>query len=147
MRLACLALGCLPVLGQTSHVTKAPGDTVMLEISADSQPARAPVALQWEVVFPAQFMDLEGKAPEIGSAARDSGKSLQCTQRTPYAYVCILAGGQQPISNGLIAIYHFKIRTTAASGVIALKIEKAEATTADSMKWTLNNTEAIVIIR
>jgi hypothetical protein len=119
----------------------------MLEISADSQPARAPVALQWELVFPAQLMDLEGNAPEIGSAARDSGKSLQCTQRTPYAYVCILAGGQKPISNGPIAIYHFKIRTTAAAGVIALKIEKAEATTADSTKWTLNNTEAIVVIR
>jgi hypothetical protein len=150
MRLAYLAMGCLPVLGQTSaisSVTKAPGENVTLEVSANSQPARAPIALKWEVVFPAQLMDMGGDAPELGSAAKDSGKSLQCTARTPYAYVCILSGGQKPIADGVMAIYHFKIRATAAKGVTALRIEKAESTTSDSKKWPLNKTEAIVIIR
>jgi len=145
-----LVFGCLPVLGQTSdvsHVTKAPGDSVTLEIFAESQPKRAPVALKWEVVFPVQLMEMEGGAPEVGSAAKDSGKSIQCTARRPYAYVCTLSGGQKPIANGLIAIYRFKIRTTAKAVTTNLRIEKAESTTFDSMKWTLNDTEAIVIIK
>jgi len=144
-----LLVACLPVLGQTPavSVTKAPGDKVTLEITADSQPARSPVALKWEVVFPAQLMEMDGDAPEIGSAAMDSGKSLQCIARRPYRYVCTLSGGQKPIANGLIAIYHFKIRATAKPGTTSLRIEKAESTTSDSMKWPLNETEAIAIIK
>jgi len=130
-----------------SSVTKAPGEKVTLDISAYSQPARAPVALKWEVVFPAQLMEMDGDAPEIGKAAMDSGKSLQCTARKPYSYVCILSGGQNPIADGPIAIYHFKIRTTAWAGTTTFRIENAESTTADSKKWTLSETEAIVIIR
>lgn len=150
MRLAYLVVGCLPVLGQTSRVssvTKAPGEKVTLDISVNSQPSRAPVALQWEVVFPAQLMDMESDAPEIGSAAKDAGKSLQCTARRPYAYACTLSGGQKPIASGPIAIFHFRIRTTAEAGTTTLRIERAEATTADSKEETLNNTESIVIIR
>jgi hypothetical protein len=150
MRFAHLVLGCLPVLSQTPHVssvTKAPGEMVTLEISADSQPSRAPVALKWEVVFPAQLMEMEGGVPELGSAAMDSGKSIHCAPRKSYAYVCTLSGGQKPIGNGLIAIYHFKIVTTAAAGTTNITIEKAESTTADSKKWTLNDTEVIVIIK
>jgi len=130
-----------------SSVTKAPGEKVTLAIRMDSQPATAPVALKWEVVFPAQLMEMESDAPETGSAAMDSGKSLQCTAQKPYSYVCILSGGQNPIANGPMAIFHFRIRTTAEAGTTHLRIERAEATTVDSKKQTLNNTEAIVIIR
>jgi hypothetical protein len=150
MRFAYLIIACLPVLGESSHVssvTKAPGEMVTLEISADSQPSRAPVALKWEVVFPAQLMEMEGGVPELGSAATDLGKSIQCTARRPYIYVCTLSGGQKPIGNGLIAIYHFKIRTTAAAGTSSIRIQKAESTTTDSTKWTLNNAEVIVIVK
>lgn len=160
MRFAFLFAACLPVLCQTSggqlhtakapgesHVTKAPGESVTLEISAESQQGKAPVSLTWEVVFPVQLMELEGGAPEIGSTAIKAGKSLQCTARTPYAYVCTLSGGQKPVADGTIAIYHFKIRAKAKAGITSLRIERAESTTVDSRKWTLNNTEAIVIIR
>jgi hypothetical protein len=150
MKLVYLVVGCLPVLGQTSQVssvTKAPGDSVTLEISANSRPGTAPVALKWEVIFPAQLMSMEGEVPEIGSAVTDMGKSLQCTARKPYSYSCVLSGGQNPIANGMIAIFHFKIRTTAKAGTTTLRIERALATTADSKVLPLNDTEAIVIIR
>jgi hypothetical protein len=150
MRLAYVVVGSLPLLSQTatvSSVTKAPGEKVTLEISAHSQPSRAPVALKWEVVFPAQLIEMEGDAPEVGSAAMNSGKSLECTPRKPYAYACTLSGGQKPIADGLIATYHFKIQTTAKAGTTTLKIEKAEATSVDANKWTLNDTEVIVVIR
>jgi len=150
MRFAYLIIACLPVLGQSSQVstvTKAPGEVVTVEISADSQPSKAPVALKWEVVFPAQLMEMEGGDPQLGSAATDSGKSIQCTARRTYAYACTLSGGQKTIGDGLIAIYHFKIRTTAAAGTTSIRIERAESTTTDSAKWTLNNTEVIVIVK
>jgi hypothetical protein len=143
-----MILVCLRVLGQTSpvsSVTKAPGEQVTLEISANSRPGGAPVGLKWEVIFPAQLMDLEGS--EIGSAAMDSGKSLQCTSQRPYSNACILSGGQKPIANGPIAIFHFRIRTTAQPGRISLRTDRAESTTADSKALPLNDTEAIVIIR
>src|SRR3974390_782139 len=112
MRLAPLLFACLSLAGQTStgsSVTKAPGEKVTLQIFANSQPARAPVALKWEVMFPAQLMDMEGDA-DIGSAVMDSGKSLKCMLQKPYSYVCVLSGGRNPIADGQIAIFHFRIR-------------------------------------
>jgi len=149
MRLAYLVVGCLPVLGQTSRVspvTKVPGEKVTLEIAAKSQPERAPVALHWEVIFPAQLMETEGKA-EIGSAARNSGKSLQCRLLNPHSYGCVLSGGNNPITDGQIAIFYFGIRTTAEAGTTVLRIERAVTTTSDSKVFSLDDTEAIVIIR
>jgi hypothetical protein len=105
------------------------------------------VALKWEVVFPAQLMDSSSDAPEIGSAAKDSGKSLQCTARKSYSYLCVLSGGQNPIADGPIAVFHFHIRTAAESGTTHIRIERAEATTEDSKEESLNATEATVIIR
>jgi hypothetical protein len=150
MRLAYLVISCMPMFGQTvpvSSVTKAPGEKVTLDIVAESQPARAPVALKWEVVFPSQLMELEGDGAEISSAAKDSGKSIQCTARAPYRYLCILSGGAKPVADGTIAVFHFRIRSTAAAGTISLRIEKTESTTADSKKFILNDTQAQVIIK
>jgi hypothetical protein len=150
MRLVYLAVGCLPILGQTqpvSHVTKAPGEKVTLDIFADSQPKGAPVALKWEVVFPAQLIEIDSEAaPEIGSAATNSGKSLECTARSQHAFACNVAGGKNPIADGPIATLHFRVRATAEARSIAIRIENAEATAADSKKWTLDDTEAIIII-
>lgn len=147
--LACMVFACLPVLAQTfqtSSVTKSPGDQVTLEIAANSQPKRAPVALHWRVIFPAQLMEIEGNA-EVGSAAMNSGKSLQCRPENSYSYACALSGGQDPIADGQIAIFHFRIRTTAPSGTTAFRIERVVATSVDSKVLSLNDTEAIVTIR
>jgi hypothetical protein len=59
----------------------------------------------------------------------------------------ILSGEQNPIAGGRAAIFHLKIRTKPEPGTTTLRIERAEATTVDSSKWTVTNTEAIVIIR
>lgn len=143
-------MGSLPALGQTvgvSSVTKAPGEKVMLEVTANSQAGRAPVALSWVMIFPVQVMDMDPRSPETGTAAIKSGKSLECTARKPYAYMCTLSGGQKPIADGQIAIFYFQIKTTAEPKITKLRIENAEATTMDSERWTLNDTEAIVVIK
>jgi hypothetical protein len=105
---------------------------IKLEISLDSAAARAPTILKWEVVFPAQLLELEGSGPEIGVAAMDSGKSLTCVGGNPYSYTCILSGGKNPVANGPIAIFYFKIRHTASTGTATVRIKKAEAVTLDS---------------
>jgi hypothetical protein len=145
--LACLMVGCLPIFSQTTHVspvTKGPGDEVTLEISVASEPARAPIALKWDVIFPAEVMDMESQAP--GSAAMRAGKSLQCTQRKPYAYICVLAGGKSPIPDGQVAVYHFKVKPMAEAGSTTFRIENLESTTSDSKNWTLNPTESNSVI-
>jgi hypothetical protein len=150
MRLAYLTACCFPLLGQTSSissVTKAAGEVVTLTIKAVSQPARAPVALKWEVVFPAQLMEMETDGPEMGSAAKDSGKSLQCMARKPYACTCMLSGGENPIADGTIAIFHFRIKASVSPTTTTLRVEKTEATAVDLQKWTLNDIEVTVIIR
>lgn len=136
--------------GQVLHVssvTGAPGEEVRLQISLDSATERALTSLKWEFVFPAQLLELEGDGPEIGGAAKDSGKSLTCTAKKPYSYICILSGGRNLVANGPIAILHFKIRAEAGSGPTAVRIERAEAVTVDSKELTLNNAEGTVTIR
>jgi hypothetical protein len=149
MRLEYLLVMCLPVLGQASggsSVTKAPGETVTLTIWANSQPERAPIALHWEVVFPGQLMDLEGD-PEIGSAAKDASKSLECNRLKPYSYRCVLSGGEKAIGDGQIAVFHFRIRTTATTGTSALRVERAAATTLEGKQEALSDTGSTVIIQ
>jgi hypothetical protein len=136
--------------GQVLHVssvTSAPGEKVRIEISLDSAGARAPAALKWEVVFPAQLLELEGDEPETGSAAMDSAKLLRCARQNAYSCFCTLSGGQNPVSNGPIAIFHFKTRTAAEAGTTAVRIERAAAVAADSKELTLNNAEGAVTIR
>ena len=151
MRLAFLIAFCLPVFGEAppaaSTVTKAPGDPVTLSLNANSQPSRAPVTLSWVVVFPAQLMDLQEDAIELGPKVKDSGKSLKCTPSNMYTYACTLSGGLKPIPDGLVAAFHFKIKPTAEPKKTSLRIEKAQAKMADSTSYPLNNTEVTVIIK
>ena len=144
-----LVFGCFPILAETSatsSVIKSAGEKVTLEIAAKSQPARAPIALHWEVIFPAQLMEMDGDA-ETGSAALTSGKSLRCHARNPHSYACVLSGGGNPIADGQIAIFHFRIRTTAEPGTTTVRIEKVVTGTLDSKILSLDDTEAVITIR
>jgi len=132
------------------HVSPASGvrgEKVRLEISLGAGTARAPSALKWELIFPAQLLEPEGGGPEPGSAAINSGKSLECTARKPYSYTCSLSGGQNPTANGPIAIFHFKIRPTAEAGTSAVRLENAEGVTVDSKEQRLDNAEGAVTVR
>jgi hypothetical protein len=99
------------------------------------------------MVFPAQVLELDTSTTETVAAAKDRGKSLECKPRTPYAYVCTLSGGQKPVPDGLIASFHFKVKSTAQAGKITIKVQKNEATTVDSKQVPLEDTETVVIIR
>jgi hypothetical protein len=72
-------------LGQVFHVsssTSASGEEVSVEMSLDLAVGETLTALKWELVFPAQLMEMGGGGPAIGSASLESGKSLKCVART-----------------------------------------------------------------
>jgi len=124
----------VPLLGQTLRVSSASGssgESLALDVSMDSPAAQRPSILKWETIFPAQLLEVDPSGPEVGGLAKESGKSLTCTLRQSYAYICILAGGQKPIGNGRIAIFRFKIRAGARTGTAAIRIDQVEAATVD----------------
>ena len=125
---------------------KRPGDRVTLEISAKSQPGKGPAALKWEVIFPSQKLDVDGRA-EAGLAAAHAEKSLECKTRNQYSLNCTLSGGPKPIEDGTIAILHFKVRTEAEAGEAVFRIVMAEGTYLDPKPVPLHDTNAEVFIR
>lgn len=145
---AFLALGSLSVYGQRLHVSSvsgSPGEKIGIEISLFSAAKESPDTLKWETIFPAQLLEVVG-SPEAGSAAKESGKSLTCTQRETYSYVCILAGGQKPIANGLIARFAFKIRADAHPGTTNIRVIKVDAVTKELKKLKLSGSDGTLDI-
>jgi PA14 domain len=127
-------------------VEGAPGDTVEVPVLIKSEPISRTVAVDWEMIVPAQVLE-SVVAPELGSAAADAGKVLTCSKQKSYLYGCKLEGGEKPIPDGPIAIFRFKIDTGAESRVVALRVEKAKATGSDRRRSNLSATAGTVTIR
>ena len=62
--------------------------------------------MQWDADLPGEALKLEGTGPVAGKAAQAAGKNLTCAPKKtipgPFKWVCILAGGQKPIGNGVV---------------------------------------------
>jgi len=144
-----VALAGPPAVGQAlqvSSVAGSPGDKIAIEISLVSTVRESPETLKWETIFPAQLLETVG-SPEAGNAAKEAGKSLTCTQREPYLYVCILAGGQKPIANGPIARFPFRIRADAHPGTANVRASKVEAVTKDLKTVKLSGSDGQLEVR
>lgn len=144
-----LYLSSLPVVGQGLHVSSvsgSPGEKIAVEISLAASAADAPDTLKWETIFPAQLLEIAG-SPEAGRAAKESGKSLTCTLRESYSYVCILAGGKKSIANGPIASLPFKIRADAHPGTAPVRTDNVEAVTKDLKTVKLSGSDGQLAIR
>jgi hypothetical protein len=149
MRVSWLFLAAIPLVGQTLHVSSVKGtagERVSMEISLNSITAHTAVAMQWEIIFPVQVLEVESGGPQAGAAAKESGKTLTCVARKEYSYNCVLAGGQKPIGNGVIAFLQFSIRTGARAGSSVFRVEKAESVTVDLKKSALSPVEGTVTI-
>jgi hypothetical protein len=130
-----------------SPVSAAPGDVVQIEISLQSPPGRVPVALKWEMIVPSHLRDAEDGGPKIGGAAKNSGKSVSCAAHNAHSYICILFGGENPVANGSVAAFCFKIRKDTPLGTTAVRLQQVEAVDGDSQSFVLKNAEAAVTIR
>ena len=130
---------------RVSPAAASPGDEVAVEVSLQSAPQNKPLALTWEVVVPAQVVELVGSGPETGRAVADSGNSVRCSVQKSYLYFCTLAGDRKPLPSGSIAIFHFKIRSDAQRGTTAFRIEQVEATS-QNRQFTLTGAEGMLTI-
>ena len=144
-----LVVGSLALNGQSLKVSSraaAPGETIAVEISLAAPPGKAPAAVKWETVFPAQLLQVEGDGPTPSVAASELGKSLTCAPPKAYSYVCIVAGGQKPIGNGPIATFRFRIQPEARFGTATITVEHGEAVSGDAAQLTLTDAEGLITI-
>jgi hypothetical protein len=149
LRIVLPLVAALPAMGQVLQVSSgagAPGELISIGISLDTPAAALPATLKWDTIFPAQLVSIEGE-PEIGGRPKKSGKSLTCKAREAYSYVCILAGGQNPIENGPIAIFHFRIHSDASPATSAVRAERVEAITKDLKILKLRTTAGRLELR
>lgn len=130
-------------LPQTS--TGAPGETVSVEISYASAAPKA-ASLQWETIVPAQLMELDSRGLEVGPAARDAGKKLDCSHPKPYISLCVLSGGNGPIPNGAIAQLSFKLKAAPEKLQSWIRLGKVEGTTEDGEKLTLSDASGALMV-
>jgi hypothetical protein len=143
----------LPLLGQSVRVSSgsgAPGAKLAIEMALDSPSGKEPLALQWEVVFPGEALKLDGTGPVAGPAAQAVGKSLTCAPKkaTPglSKWACILAGGQKPIGNGVVAVLRFEIPAHAHAGSQPIVVDNVLGVSAALKKAPMSRAEGAVTV-
>ena len=122
-----------------------PGDQISVEVVFQSLPGKELFGLAWELVVPAQVLELVD-GPETGRSVEDSDKVVNCSLQKSYLYACMLPGDQKPVVSGAIAVFRFKIRSGVQPRTTTLRIEKIEATTVDGRRSPLRDSEATVIV-
>ena len=155
MKLACLIVCALPLLGQSLQITGdegAPGEQVSVKIVLSSPAGKEPAALQWETSFPAKQLTLAGAAPLIGFAAHGAGKTINCsgtvdTKKGRIVHRCLLVGGNKLIANGPVAVLTLKISPAARPGKIPIRIEHAMAVSGSAEKTDLKDSEDAITVR
>src|SRR5262249_12261069 len=141
MKLLPVLLLSVPLYSQSLRLTGGSvrrGESINLSLILESPPGKAPLALQWELAYPSPQIGAEEKDLVRGDAAGAAGKSLTCRGQAEdagtYFYRCILAGGQNPIPNGPVAVVKCQARSRARTGVAAIRIRNAQAVSSDLKK-------------
>ena len=120
-----------------SSIAGSSGDQVDVEVLLDSPPGKEFARLKWEMVVPAELLDLAGSEPE----------SVHCVSQRTYLYACELASGPETIASGPIAIFHFKERPNAQSKTSTLRIQRIEVTDRDQQTFALADAEGTLMVR
>jgi hypothetical protein len=150
MSYRCLLLLAPLACGQTLQITGASGvprQEISVEITYDGPSRGGPAALRWDMTFPGQLIEPSGAGPQAGRVARDAGKSLVCALRKDYSYTCVLSGGQQTLPKGPIAMFHFKIRDGARTGLSTFRVSHATGATVELKELPIPDAEAKLEVR
>jgi hypothetical protein len=129
-----------------------PGGTGSVSIELKSPAGRAPVALQWELQFPARQVQIEDTGWSAGPDAQTAGKQLVCIRqlrREPesYSYRCVLAGGQNALKDGVMAVVKFRIAQSASPGNAVLSLADVLGTSAKPEKIPVKSSDTVLTIR
>ena len=151
--LTALAVATFVCQAQSLHLAPAsgtPGGNIGVEIVLKSPSGEEPSTLQWQITIP---VDKFGPLQETttGPAAQAAGKSIMCSvnAKTTGAYttVCILAGGQQPVRNGIVAIFRLTLAPTASPGSFPIHLNEGVAVSKDLKRKAIEHAETIITIR
>ncbi len=128
---------------------KTPG---VFSVTIDSPPGKAPQALQWDFSVP-PVIEIATTDITIGKAAESARKSLTCAKKatTPAKQrgtrlACILAGGQDPIGNGPIAVVQYRAQWDVKGAPITVAIENILGASTDLKRIPIPNTDAKIEI-
>jgi hypothetical protein len=142
-----------PLVAQTLQLSSAsasPGTGVVIEISLKSPQGKEPAALQWEATIPSSQLNLVDKQITAGPAAQEAGKSVACalkgrTDQTVTS-VCILAGGQREIRDGVVATLILKVPQEAPIGPAWIRLERAIAVSAGATEVPIESVKSKISI-
>ena len=106
-------------------------------------------ALQWEMV-PRGGLRIEPSGVVLGTAAEAAGKKVTCARRPAEGndrrLRCIMAGGTEPISAGVIAIMKFEAGNTAA-GKFDITFEKIVGVSPSAQPVPIQDMKASITVR
>jgi hypothetical protein len=113
---------------------------------------REPAAVEWELAFPVQQVDIQDADWSPGAATQAAQKQLSCVRqlrREPeaYSYKCVLAGGRTTLRGGVVAVVKFKIPASAAQGVATLSLTGVVGALPDARKLDIKPAKATLAIR
>lgn len=125
----------------------------LFPVFLDVPPGMALVALQWDFSVPPAIV-IAKEDITIGTAAQAARKSLTCAATAKTAgigvgmrYACILAGGQDPIRSGQIAIVHYRAQRDVQGAPVRVAIERVLGVSANLKRIDVPNASAIINIR
>jgi hypothetical protein len=136
-------------ISRSSTDLKTPG---MLVVTMSSPAGKAPVALQWDLWVPPVIATSPADVT-IGPAAAASGKFLTCAAK-PYdrarrhglRCVCILAGGEAPITDGPIAVIQYRAVWDPRGAEVRVALENILGVTENIVPIPIANVEGIIDI-
>jgi hypothetical protein len=112
---------------------------------------KAPLALQWEISYPATQLGLGDNDIALGAAAKGVGKALTCKgwpqDAGTYIYRCVLVGGAERVPVGPVAVLSFHVRANARPGTATVRLSNALGVSADTQPIQMDSTQADVLIR
>lgn len=123
-----------------------PGQQVSADFVLQSPAGSEIIGLKWNVIVPAQVLDLIGGGARADAAKSVEGELARCTMEKIYRYVCTLAAQEKPIANGSIATFDFNIHSDAKAQTVTVRVENIEATTKDGRRTALTDAEGSIII-
>ena len=131
-------------------VTGVPGGKIVIEISLKSPEGQHPSTLQWQTTIPlAKVGPLEEitLGPDVDSRSKSVNCAVKSKTAENYTTVCILAGGQQPIRNGVVAILRLTLAPAVEPGSFRIRMDEGLAIYKDLKRVNLKPAETVVTIR
>ena len=134
-----------------SSVAARQGDDVAIEISLISPNADAPQVLQWDTTIPAARLSFLEDQMRLGASSEAAHKSIACVLKInspdTRTMTCIVAGGLDTISNGLVALLRLKIRPDAAPGRAQIRADAGVAVLKGLKRVSLPPVETVVVVQ